>query len=333
MNTALVYSPELDFSLPDFATLGAGSEGAGTSNVHAFDGSRASRAFSVFQETCKGARFQRLYPLMATRDELRLALSEDYIASLEDPTRSGSILAQIIDVPAAATAPPGFMDRILLAPMRLATGGTLVATRWVLAEARTSPAPIAINLGGGYHHGHRDHGEGFCVYNDIAIGAKTAEVEFGRERILCVDLDAHQGNGTATHFANNPKRGLLDLFNRDIWPRDSAALAGTRWPVPLPDGMHGPDYLRILADKLDTVFAEYQPDFVIYNAGTDTLDGDPLGRFHLSLPDILRRDDLVLNAAAKSKAPLIAVPSGGYTDHSHLALAGLLDVATTPRTL
>ena len=327
---AFVFSPDLDFSLPDFADLG--SEGlAGTGNVHAFDGARASRALGHFQANFPERNPRILAPVAATQSDLAHGLCPNYLATLADPNAAPALIAEIIEVPAAAGASLEALDQVLLKPMRLATGGTLDAVRFVIDPKRDSP--IAINLGGGYHHGHYDRGQGFCVYNDIAIAAALAEREYGVRRVLSVDVDAHQGNGTATFFAGRSGRAHLDLYNEDIWPGDAAARAATRWPVGLPSGTKGEAYLAALGASLDLALNEFEPELILYNAGTDTLEMDFLGGLCLTLADIRARDALVLGRAADRGVPLVAVPSGGYSDSSHIALAGLLEVASRPRTL
>lgn len=327
---AFVFSPDLDFSLPDFADLG--NEGqAGTGNVHVFDGARASRALGLFQEGYPERNPNIIAPVAATQEDLAHGLCPKYLAALADPAIAPALIAEIIEVPAAAGASLEALDQVLLTPMRLAAGGTLDAVRIVLDPKRDSP--IAINLGGGYHHGHYDRGQGFCVYNDIAIAAALAEREFGIRRVLSVDVDAHQGNGTATFFGGRSDRAHLDLYNEDIWPGDDDAWAATRWPVGLPSGTKGAAYLAVLEASLDLALGEFEPELILYNAGTDTLDVDLLGGLCLTLADIRARDALVLAKAAERGVPLVAVPSGGYSDSSHIALSGLLEVASRPRTL
>lgn len=327
---AFVYSPDLDFSLPDFADLGRGDK-PGTGNVHAFDGARASRALGHFQRAFPERSFRQVAPVAATDADLALGLCSKYLAALADPTTAPALIAEILEVPAAAGASLETLDQVLLTPMRLATGGTLDAVRFVLEPGRDSP--IAINLGGGYHHGHYDRGQGFCVYNDIAIAAALAEREYGVQRVLSVDVDAHQGNGTAALFGGRADRAHLDLYNEDIWPGDDAARAATRWPVGLPSGTTGEPYLAALEASLDRALDEFEPELILYNAGTDSLDEDALGNLCLTLADIRARDALVLGRAVGRRVPLVAVPSGGYSDSSHIALSGLLEVASRPRTL
>ncbi|MDF1798714.1 MAG: hypothetical protein P1V81_06025, partial [Planctomycetota bacterium] len=364
MALALVYHAGYDFELPDFSRPG-GSPGRGS--LHAFDGRRASRALGLFTEllaeapghgaaaTAAMPRWTSLAPTPATRAELGRVHHAAYLDELEDPARRAALCAELMDLPAAAGADPELLETSYLAPMRVATGGTLAAVRWLLggaleatpsggAEDAAHPrriAPVAINLSGGYHHAGPGRGGGFCAYNDLALAAELAVREYGARRVLCIDLDAHQGDGTARCFAElggrfsraaagarAPRLELLDLFNGSIWPGDLAARELATWSHALPDGTAGAIYLDVLDGALAAVLsAGDPPDLVLYNAGSDVLAGDPLGRLELDLAEVAERDRRVLAAAHAAGAPLLAVASGGYTDQSHRALAGLLDLA------
>jgi len=373
MALTLVHHPGYDFELPDFSRPG-GSPGRGS--LHAFDGRRASRALGLHTELLAEApghgaaataaipTWTSLVPVPATRAELERVHHADYLDELEDPARRAAACAELMDLPAAAGAAPGLLEASYLAPMRLATGGTLAAVRRLLggANARgltdeptdSAGAPtvhqIAINLSGGYHHAEPERGGGFCAYNDLALAAELAVREYGARRVLCVDLDAHQGDGTARCFAEldarfataatlaeaeagapAPRLELLDLFNGSIWPGDLAARELAAWSHPLADGTDGAAYLAVLDGALGAALsAGDPPDLVLYNAGSDVLAGDPLGRLELDLAEVAERDRRVLAAARAAGVPLLAVASGGYTDQSHRALAGLLGLAADP---
>lgn len=307
---ALVFDPGYDFELPHFESSSA------PGNAELFDGRRASRALAAFEAA--GGRALRLRPEPVTQRDLGRVHTSAYLERLNDPASRPDEVAAILEIPAAARAKAEDLDQHYLAPMRLGTGGTLSAVRCVLGDSGTR---TAINLSGGYHHAMADGGSGFCAYNDLGLAAELALREFGLERILCIDLDAHQGNGTARIYAGLEGCELLDLFNREIWPGDEPALAATRHACPLPAGTGGPAYLASLDASLGVALAG-EPQLVLYNAGSDALEGDPLGGLALSLAELRERDRRVL--AASSGIPLVATASGGYTAQSHLALAGLL---------
>ena len=356
MALALVHHAGYDFELPEFGRPGSAARGS----LHEFDGARASRALALFeaQRAARRAPIPLLVPTPATRAELERVHHAAYLDELEDPARRAATCAELMDLPAAAGAAPELLEASYLAPMRLATGGTLAAVRWLLdsalepqrsdrAEDAPRPGlvtPIAINLSGGYHHAGPERGGGFCAYNDLALAAELAVREYGTRRVLCVDLDAHQGDGTARCFAEldarfagagaaAPRLELLDLFNGSIWPGDRAARELATWSHALPDGTGGAAYLDLLDEALAAAFsAGDPPDLVLYNAGSDVLAGDPLGRLELSLEDVAERDRRVLAAArvaGVAGAPPLAVASGGYTEDSHRALASLLLAAAT----
>jgi histone deacetylase 11 len=316
---ALVFAPGYDFELPAFE----GPDAVG--NVLEFDGQRASRALARFDASGQEAR--RLAPRPATRAELESVHTPAYLDRLESPHSRPGEVAEILELPAAARTAPDELEQHYLAPMRLGVGGTLVATAWALGRPRGS-APVAVNLSGGYHHAMADRGSGFCAFNDLALAAVLAQREFSIESVLCIDLDAHQGNGTARLFAELPGARLLDVFDGDIWPQDEVARAVTEHALALPRGTKAAAYLAALETGLDAAFAE-PPGLVLYNAGTDVLAGDPLGGFELGLSDVAERDRQVLSRTRAAGIPTITTASGGYSETSHRALAGLLAVAAS----
>ena len=327
----LVHHRDYDFELPDL--------GGERGSLHEFDGARASRALALHRQRFGPVPVLSAEP--ASDEALARVHDRGYLRELADPARRPFLCAELMDQPAAAGANPDELERHYLAPMRLATGGTLQATRWLLGRSERTAArpPVAVNLSGGYHHAGPARGGGFCAWNDLALAAELAVREHGAARILCVDLDAHQGDGTARCFAALTERlggsaepslrlELLDLFNEAIWPGDTESRARTTWPVPLPDGTDAEAYLARLDEGLDRALDDLTPpDLVLYNAGSDVLRGDPLGRMDLDLDAVTERDRRVLAAARAVGAPLLATASGGYTELSHRALASLVGSA------
>jgi histone deacetylase 11 len=143
-------------------------------------------------------------------------------------------------------------------------------------------------------------------------------------RVLVVDLDAHQGNGVASIFAEDEDVAVFDVYNGEIWPGDEEARRAIRWEHPLPSGTSGAAYLELLRRELPRALDEFEPQLLLYNAGTDIVAGDPLGLLEVAHADVSRRDFLVLEEAARRALPTVVVPSGGYTDASHRLLAELL---------
>jgi histone deacetylase 11 len=198
-------------------------------------------------------------------------------------------------------------DWRVLAPMRYATGGTLLACRLALQHG------FSINLGGGYHHASGRHGGGFCVYADVPLAVKILHDEGLIGKVLVVDLDAHQGNGTASAFRPWPWAYIADLHESDLFPYPKEP---EDFALPVPAGLSGREYLELVRSFLPEILDSIQPDLVVYNAGSDPYTGDPLARFLLSQADLAERDLLVVTEARDRSIPVAMVLSGGYSIES-----------------
>jgi histone deacetylase 11 len=199
------------------------------------------------------------------------------------------------------------IDWRILRPMRYATGGTILACRLALDHG------IAINLGGGYHHAAADWGGGFCVYADAPIAAKALHDEGRIRRVLVVDLDAHHGNGTAALFHHWSWALILDLYEQDLFP---ARKEREDYPLPVPPGLTGSEYLDILREHLPRTIDSAQPNLVIYNAGSDPFEHDQLSRFRLTRESLAERDLFVVSTVRERSIPIAMVLSGGYSSES-----------------
>jgi acetoin utilization deacetylase AcuC-like enzyme len=184
----------------------------------------------------------------------------------------------------------------------LATGGTTSAARTALASG------IASNLAGGTHHAFPERGEGFCVLNDTAVAIRTLRRDNSIERAAVVDLDVHQGNGTATIFEGDPAVFTFSMHGAKNYPIFKAR---STLDVELPDGTGDEEYLRTLAEHLPRVFA-HRPDIVFYLGGADPFAGDKLGRLSLSIEGLRARDEFVLSECRARGVPVATVMSGGY---------------------
>ena len=192
----------------------------------------------------------------------------------------------------------------------LAAGGTLLAARLALE------AGLAANMAGGSHHAGPEGGAGYCVFNDVAIAARTLLDEGRVARILVVDCDVHQGDGTARIFAADPDVRTLSLHAERNYP---ARKAPSDADYPLPDRLADRPYLETLAHALAEA-APFAPDLVFYNAGVDPHADDRLGRLALSDAGLRARDAGVLGWARSRAIPVAAVLGGGY-DHDQDRLA------------
>lgn len=275
----------------------------GLERRHPFDGSKYRRIHDAL--ISRGLRrtgdFTR--PRAMTRNELRRIHSEDYLKSLCNPKR----LAEILEVPVVRWLPSWLVDWRVLSPMRFATAGTVLACRLALERG------MAINLGGGFHHAAANWGGGFCVYADVPLAVKNLYDEEKVGRVLVVDLDAHQGDGTASIFRDWPWAQIFDLYGENLFPFRNEA---EDYPLPTPPGLTGEEYLGIVCDTLPKVLDAAQPDLIVYNAGSDPFAGDPLADFRLSADALADRDLLVAELARERGHPLAMVLSGGYSRES-----------------
>ena len=186
----------------------------------------------------------------------------------------------------------------------LATSGTILAAQLALKQG------VACNTAGGSHHAKRTHGAGFCTLNDVAVAALNFLNEGLAKRILVVDLDVHQGDGTAEILANVPDIFTLSVHSEKNYPtrKEYSSL-----DVPLPDNMADTDYLIVLEEILNRIAVQFTPDFVFYNAGVDVHVDDRLGRLALSNDGIAARDHAVISRFARQNVPLCGVIGGGYS--------------------
>ena len=300
----------------------------GAQRLHPFDLRKFARAWKMLRSEL-GSRLNKLHlgiPVPIADESLLLVHTEEYLRSL----RQSAVIAQAIEVPALRRAPWWLLDRWVLQPMRWATAGTIVAGRAAL------DCGLAFNMGGGFHHAKPGLGEGFSIYNDIAVMIRTLREE-GRlrpdSRVACVDLDAHLGNGVAWCFQDDPTVFLFDMHNDSIYPmRDSRARERVDCPVGLPPGCSGNEYLarlkRELRAFLDSIGRTSPIALAIFNAGTDVLAGDMLGGLGLTLDDVLERDQFVLRSLRDRQIPTVVLTSGGYSDQSYQAIANTIAAET-----
>lgn len=189
---------------------------------------------------------------------------------------------------------------------RRSVGGTLAALRAALSDG------CGVNLAGGTHHAFADRGEGFCVLNDAAIAARTLQAEGRIERLLVVDCDVHQGNGTAAIFRHDPTVFTLSLHGRRNYPFHKEV---SDLDIELEDGTTDDEYLRLLEEALERAWSACRADAVIYLAGADPYVGDRLGRLGLSKKGLAERDRRVVDSCRQRGVPVAVVMAGGYADN------------------
>jgi acetoin utilization deacetylase AcuC-like enzyme len=192
-----------------------------------------------------------------------------------------------------------------------AVGGTILAVELAIQHG------LAASTAGGTHHAFTDFGSGFCIFNDLAVAARYAQHTLGSYRVLIVDLDVHQGDGTASIFAADPNVFTLSLHCGDNFPfrKQTGDL-----DVELPMGMEDEAYLHTLADTLPDLLNSFRPDLVLYDAGVDPHRDDKLGKLALTDKGLYQRDSYVLENCVSRGIPVACVIGGGYdTDIDRLA--------------
>ncbi len=232
-------------------------------------------------------------PAAATDDELARAHDPAYIRRVADGELSEKE-QKAIGFPWSE----GMVER-----SRRSAGATLAACRAAFEDG------VAANLAGGTHHAFRDRGEGFCVFNDAAVAARAMQAEGRAERILIVDCDVHQGNGTASILRGDDSVFTFSIHGARNFP---FAKEESDLDIELPDGCGDDAYLTRLGDGLATAFDLAQPDLVIYLAGADPYHDDRLGRLALTFAGLETRDRLVYATARTAGTPLAVAMAGGY---------------------
>jgi len=229
----------------------------------------------------------------ASWDELRLAHAASYVQAVATGTL-GADLQRRIGFPWS----PQMVER-----SRRSAGATIAAARAALTDG------TAANLAGGTHHAFVDRGEGYCVFNDVAVAARVLQRDRACARLAVVDCDVHQGNGTAAIFRDDPSVFTFSMHGAKNYPfrKEPGDL-----DVELADGVDDDEYLALLARHLPGVLAGHQPELVFYLAGADPYVGDRLGRLGLTVEGLRARDEFVFAHCLAAGIPVAVVMSGGY---------------------
>ncbi|OLD19624.1 MAG: histone deacetylase [Acidobacteria bacterium 13_1_40CM_3_65_5] len=238
--------------------------------------------------------------------------------------------AAYVDAVANGTIAPEMQRRIgfpwspmMVERSRRSVGATLAAAREALGCSAGLSGPraggpegaalrstaVAANLAGGTHHAFRDRGEGFCVFNDVAVAAAVLLRDGGITRAAVVDCDVHQGNGTAAIFRDERAVFTFSLHGENNFPFRKEV---SDFDVTFADGAGDDEYLAALAGYLPRVLDSHRPDIVFYLAGADPYEGDRLGRLKLSIEGLRARDRFVFDACRDRGVPIAVTMSGGY---------------------
>jgi len=232
-------------------------------------------------------------PDRAPIDSLRLVHTERYIEAVRSGTLSEAEQRRI-GLP---------WSESLVERSCRAVGGTCEAATAALDRG------VTMNLAGGTHHAFPDHGEGFCVFNDVAVAIRTLQRHGRIRRAVVIDLDVHQGNGTHAIFTGDPSVFTFSMHGGRNYPFHK--VAGSL-DVELADGTGDDAYLTALAETLPGILSASAPDLAIYLAGADSHEGDRLGRLCLTFEGLARRDVMVLDACREVGIPVVITIAGGY---------------------
>jgi acetoin utilization deacetylase AcuC-like enzyme len=186
-----------------------------------------------------------------------------------------------------------------------------ILTGTVMAADFAQQYGVAMNIAGGTHHAFTDRGEGFCLLNDVAVGARYLLDQQKAKKILVVDLDVHQGNGTAQIFRHDPRVFTFSMHGEKNYPHRKEQ---SDLDLGLPCGMNDAAYLALLRATLPRLFDEQMPDFVFYIAGVDVLATDKLGRLGLTRAGCKARDRFVLETCRANRVPVCVSMGGGYSE-------------------
>ncbi|XP_010493861.1 PREDICTED: histone deacetylase 2 [Camelina sativa] len=287
----------------------------GIEKLHPFDSTKWGRVCKFLVSDGFLEEKSIVEPLEASMTDLLVVHSENYLNSL----KSSATVARIAEVPPVAFFPNFLVQQKVLYPFRKQVGGTILAAK--LATERG----WAINIGGGFHHCTAERGGGFCAFADISLCVHFAFLRLRISRVMIIDLDAHQGNGHETDLGDDNRVYILDMYNPEIYPFDYRARRFIDQKVEVVSGTTTEEYLRKLDDALEVASRNFQPEMVIYNAGTDILDGDPLGRLKISPDGVTSRDEKVFRFAREKNIPLVMLTSGGYMQSSARVIADSIE--------
>lgn len=235
-------------------------------------------------------------PVAASDQELEAVHTREYLRKVRDGTLSEAEIRRI-----------GFpWSPTLVERSRRSVGGTLECAKAALEEG------IAANLSGGTHHAFPDRGEGYCVFNDVAVATRVLLEDGAIHRAVILDTDVHQGNGTAFIFRGSPEVFTLSVHGANNYPfkKEPGDL-----DLELPDGVGDEQFLEVVEDGVQSALAASIPDLAIFLSGADPFEGDRLGRLAVSKEALRERDRLVLRACREAEIPTAVVMGGGYAEN------------------
>jgi acetoin utilization deacetylase AcuC-like enzyme len=184
----------------------------------------------------------------------------------------------------------------------LTCGGTIRAAELALAEG------TSVHIGGGFHHAFADKAEGFCYLNDLAVAARAMQVERGIAKIMVIDCDLHQGNGTAKIFEHDETVFTFSIHQKNLYPLKQKS----DLDIHLPNGVRDNEYLEHLRQHIPAILDEFQANLVLYQAGVDPYEHDQLGDLKLTMTGLAERDRMIFQWVKERGLPIVTTLGGGY---------------------
>ena len=291
----------------------------GLDKLHSFDSCKFGRIAKKLSDAGIVSAF-RQPPALADH-----ILQEGHTKKYRKGLQQSAFVASVLELP-IGWLPISIVESCVLSPMRLMSSGTVEAAKLALTHG------VGINLGGGFHHASADHGHGFCVYADISFAVREIQKIKPDARIMIVDADAHRGDGyerdtfvtdVQEDTDNASPRKLrnvyiLDAYTPDIFPGDDESNSAINASMYFTPDDTDAKFLRRFEKLLKKSVREFNPDIVLYNAGTDILDGDPLSGLSYSREAVIKRDEVVFDVCGFSGRkgqtfiPVCMMLSGGY---------------------
>uniref|UniRef100_A0AAR5QDP5 Histone deacetylase 11 n=1 Tax=Dendroctonus ponderosae TaxID=77166 RepID=A0AAR5QDP5_DENPD len=293
----------------------------GLEKLHPFDTKKYGHIFKILTDSGMISHKTVVVPNEAKNEHLLLVHKKKYLKSLKCSFK----VAKIAEIAPLILVPNCLIQKAYLRPMRFQTGGSVLAGKLALDRG------WSINIGGGFHHCSASKGGGFCVYADITLLIqflfyhfpkqvrsnifkinKKIELQFQVQKVMIVDLDAHQGNGYEADFKGNDNIYIMDVYNKWIYPKDIRARQAIKKNVPIDYNTSDELYLKTIKKNFLEALSEFKPNIIIYNAGTDIPAGDRLGGLSVSEQGIISRDEFIFHQAISRKIPIVMLTSGGY---------------------
>jgi len=281
-----------------------------------YDGHRYEKVYNALVKAGVVDPATVVVPRAVTDEELLLVHTPEWVKAIHEPkTAAHSFHFFLIGI-----LPRGFVENVIVRPFRMHTRGTVLAAQLALRYG------IACTLGGGFSHASSDHAEGLNLFADVPLAVASLRAKGWQGRVMILDVDVHHGQGNAVVFRDDPTVFVMDVYNRDIYPRKFEEVDVA---IALPRGTGDEEYLKQLKAALPKALAAFKPELFIYVAGVDCFKKDRVGRLRVTEKGIGQRDRFVIDACTSRKIPLCITLSGGYWHGSWRPSAKMIQYAAT----